>query len=199
MSVYLTVMALAASGGSSFCSCHNGSFFWVAQASCFLWQVLIFLTLFIAVTGCIIFQRNWVSVYKVSVLAGILHLSAPKLVFLVGLIGCEAGFYAMYVLSCWIALGLKLIKNQLPENRVSVLVGNLKRNWYFPVSAAVFFRLYATNASGYYAGILIAFVAAVIISSQFSSFWKYAGKSSIQLTFVSIFAAAVSMFLSVYV
>lgn len=49
-------------------------------------------------------------------------------------------------------------------------VKNVLRNWYFPISAAAFFCLAVRKDLGYYIGIVIATIAAMLISSQVPSF-----------------------------
>ena len=124
----------------------------------------------IAYMGFDTFNRTWTPSSKVAALAGALGVTTPVLLMIVGALGCIVGLYAMYVLSCWImSLSVKLLQERLPVQDKTEIKANLKRNWYFPISAMAFFCLSATLTLGYLIGLLLAFVIAIIISTQISS------------------------------
>lgn len=79
---------------------------------------------------------------------------------------------------------------KLPERQKAIIIANLKRNWYFPLSAMGFFFINARLNLGYFLGIPIALVAAIIISSQIPSIWAFGKKKPIWLRVVSILTAA---------
>lgn len=83
-----------------------------------------------------------------------------------------------------------LLMAKLPERRKSAIIANLKKNWYFPLSAMGFFFINVRLNLGYFLGIPIAFIAAIIISSQIPSIWAYGKKKPIWLQVVSILTAA---------
>ena len=66
---------------------------------------------------------------------------------------------------------------------------NLKRNWYFPISAMAFFCLNVTLARGYFVGVLIAFFASLVIASQVPSLFDLVKKNHIGLHIVAVMTA----------
>lgn len=66
---------------------------------------------------------------------------------------------------------------------------NLKRNWYFTISAMAFFCLNAIHSSGYYLGIPIAFLASLVIASQLPSLFSLARQNRKWINIVSIVSA----------
>ena len=55
---------------------------------------------------------------------------------------------------------------------------NLKRNWYFPISAMAFFCISIDNSVGYCVGMLIAFAAMTALSARIPSIWaRVSGKT----------------------
>lgn len=142
--------------------------------------VAVLISMIIAFVGYDTFKTTWTPFGKAVVLENAPHLSTPILLLIVGVVGCVAGFYAMYALSCWIVTwGTQLIKERLPVQKKSDIVANLKHNWYFPISALAFFFLYLTPTIGYFAGLLIAFTASLIVSSQIPSIWVCIKKAHI--------------------
>ncbi len=130
------------------------------------------ISMLIVFVGFDSFQTTWTPSSKVAALASALHLTTPILLLIVGVVGCVVGFYAMYVLSCWIVTwGTQLLKERLPVQEKSEIVANLKRNWYFPISAMAFFCLTMDNTLGYCIGLLIVFAIMIIVASQFTSVW----------------------------
>ena len=94
----------------------------------------------IAYMGFDTFNTTWTPSSKVAALAGALGMTTPVLLMIVGAVGCIVGLYAMYVLSCWImSLSVKLLQERLPVQDKTEIKANLKRNWYFPISAMAFF------------------------------------------------------------
>ena len=78
---------------------------------------------------------------------------------------------------------LRLFKNGLPEGRKPEMLANLKRNWYFPISALAVFCLNARFNIGYFLGIPIAFLAAALIASQVPSLknWEKANPKALRI------------------
>lgn len=77
----------------------------------------------------------------------------------------------------------------LPVQNPSEMADNLKRNWYFPISAGAFFCISARMELGYYLAMVIALVGAVIVASQISSVWQMTWKKSSGIRLVSLLSA----------
>lgn len=144
----------------------------------------------IAYMGFDTFNTTWTPSSKVAALAGALGMTTPVLLMIVGAVGCIVGLYAVYVLSCWImSLSIRSMQERLPVQDKAEIKANLKRNWYFPISAMAFFCLSATLTLGYLIGLLLAFVIAIIISTQISSILGQVKKSNIAFKALSIATA----------
>ena len=135
------------------------------------------------------FKTTWARSSKVGALAHTLQLSTPAFLVIVGLIGCVVGFYAIYALSCWAVIWVQMLKERLPEHRKTAIVANLKRNWYFPVSAMAFFCLNMTYSLGYFWAIPIAFIASLIAASQIPSIFNYARQNRPFFRVIALLAA----------
>ena len=149
----------------------------------------------IAYMGFDTFNTTWTPSSKVAALAGTLGMTTPVLLMIVGAVGCIVGLYAMYVLSCWImSLSIKLMQERLPVQDKSEIKANLKRNWYFPISAMAFFCLTMDNTLGYCAGFLIVFVVMVVVASQIPSVYSIVKQHSpIEKTFCLLSAIGISL------
>lgn len=148
------------------------------------------LTVLIAYMGFDNFNTTWTPSSKVAALAGTLGMTTPVLLMIVGAVGCIVGLYAMYVLSCWvISLSVKLMQERLPIQDKAEIQVNLKRNWYFPISAMVFFCLSATLTLGSIIGLLIVFLVFVLMSTQISSIWAQCKNSGLVLRGLSLLTA----------
>lgn len=134
----------------------------------------------IAYMGFDTFNTTWTPSSKVAALAGALGMTTPVLLMIVGAVGCIVGLYAMYVLSCWImSLSVKLLQERLPVQDKTEIKANLKRNWYFPISAMAFFCLTMDNTLGYCVGLLIVFIVMVVVASQIPSVYNIVKQRSI--------------------
>lgn len=120
---------------------------------------------------------------KIAALANVLNLTVPALIFILAMVGCVVGFYAMYTLSFWLT---RLLIERLPEQRKSKIISNLKRNWYFPISATAFFCLNIITTKGYFIGIIIAFMASLVVVSQIPSLFNFAKQNSKWLHVVAV-------------
>ena len=148
------------------------------------------LAVLIAYMGFDIFNTTWMPSSKVAALAGVLGMTTPVLLMIVGMVGCIVGLYAMYVLPCWmVTLSVKLIRERLPVQEKAEITANLKRNWYLPISAMAFFCLSATRTLGSMVGLLIVFVFSVFISTQVSSIWVRTKNSVHVLRVLSLITA----------
>ena len=76
-----------------------------------------------------------------------------------------------------------------PEQRKAQLLSNLKRNWYIPFSALAFFCLNATTTPGYFVGVLIAFIASVVIALQIPSQYTAMGQTCKWMQVIAILTA----------
>lgn len=152
--------------------------------------VAMLIALLIVFMGYDTFKTTWTPSSKVAALASAFHLTTPILLLIVGMVGCVVGFYAMYVLSCWIVTwGTLLLKERLPVQKKSEIVANLKRNWYFPISAMAFFCLNATGELGYLLGMPISFIISLVVASQVPSLFDFAKQNRIWLHVVAILTA----------
>lgn len=152
--------------------------------------VAVLISMLIVFMGYDTFKTTWTPSSKVAALASAFHLTTPILLLVVGMVGCVVGIYAMYVLSCWIVTwGTQLLKERLPVQKKSEIVANLKRNWYFPISAMAFFCLNATLTLGYLVGLLIGFMASIVVSSQIPSLFNFAKRNHKWLRIVAIMTA----------
>ncbi len=149
----------------------------------FLKSIGILLALSIAFIGYNKFQATWFPSSKVAALANALHLSAQSFLSIIGLLGCLIGFYSMYTISCQLFLWVYKL---LPEKRKVVIITNLKKNWFFPISAVAFYCLNLTMSFGYIIGILIAFITAVIFFSQIPPIFPYAKENHLGLNVISM-------------
>ena len=153
-------------------------------------MVTILLTALIVCLGFYSFNKTWSPSSKVAAMAETLRMDATTLLLVVGAVGCIAGAYAIYILVCWIVSGsVKLLKERLPVHDKITIKANLKRNWYFPISAMAFFCLSVTRAPGYFFGLCIAFFVAIVVASQISSLWSYTKSRSNALRVLSITTA----------
>lgn len=81
-------------------------------------------------------------------------------------------------------------KYYFPVQDKSEMAANLKRNWYFPISAGAFFCLEARFDAEYLLGFLAAFALSVLIAAQSPSMIDFIKKNPIGLKAVSILTAA---------
>ena len=127
----------------------------------------VMIALLIGYMGYDTFHATWTPSSKVAALASALGITTPILLTVVGLLGCVAGCYSLWVLGQWITnISYALLKEKLPEQRKDVITANLKRNWLFPISAMAFLCLEIRFTVEYVVGLLIVFAAIVIISTQ---------------------------------
>lgn len=137
------------------------------------------------------FYTTWSPSSKVAALANALGVTAPILLAAVGLLGCIAGFYSLWVLGQWITnISYSLLKEKLPEQRKDVMAANLKRNWFFPISAMAFFFLNATLTIGYLIAVIIAFAGSVVIAVQIPSVFALGKEEHIITKAAAILSAA---------
>lgn len=128
------------------------------------------LTLAMAFLGFASFWDTWILSSKLTALAGAVGLTGPVLLSLMGLAGCVVGSYAMYILSRRTILWAEQALDQcLPAGSEGNVAENLKRNWFFPVSAAAFFWLNEAWDIGYAAGAVISVLAAFAVCGRIPS------------------------------
>lgn len=82
-----------------------------------------------------------------------------------------------------------VLKSKLPEQKTSEIAANLKRNWYFPISAMAFFCLYSSPTFECLMGLLIALTASLVVTSQIPSFWACVKNARIGIKVVSLLTA----------
>lgn len=128
----------------------------------------ILLTILIAFMGISTFKHTWYYSSRVAALAGSFGLTSSTLIILVGLACCVPGAYAMYTLSRWIVLWIaQALKDHLPVRESAQIKTNLKKNWFFPISALAFFCLEFRMEADFLLGLLIILIGMLIVSSQF--------------------------------
>lgn len=85
---------------------------------------------------------------------------------------------------------IKNLKSRLSELRKPEAAANLKRNWYFPVSAMAFFCLTMDNTVGYCLGMLIVCGIMIIIASRISSVRNFILQHSVSARILSAAVAS---------
>lgn len=160
---------------------------WAGTNRLYIRLCAILLSLLVLHLGYDSFITTWSASSKVSAIADSFHLSRKSLLTIIGVFGCVIGFYSTYSLSVGI---IKLIRNflqkNLPEQRKEVAICNLKKNWYFPISATAFFCLHATLSLEYFIGIFISFLISLTIASQIPSIWNWAKQNSKRHQIISV-------------
>lgn len=151
------------------------------------------LALFFALVGYDIFNSVWITSGRAEEIAQTSGVPVQLLLTAAGVVCCIAGFYAMYILSCRIVEWAgKAIKELLPVQQEAEIKANIKRNWYFPLSAVAFFclnlRLFNVT-TGCMVGILIAAAIALLVSSQIPSILGGTKSKNIVLRVLSILTA----------
>lgn len=150
----------------------------------------VMLTAPIVYMGFRTFKARWIPSAQVAALADALGTTTPTLVLIVGAVGCIVGTYAMYILARWIvSWSGMLLKERLLIHDKTEIKANLKRNWYFPISAMGFFCLSATPSLGSMVGLLIVFIISVLFSTQVSSIWVRSKNSGRVLQALSLITA----------
>lgn len=66
---------------------------------------------------------------------------------------------------------------------------NLKKNWYFPISAVAFFCLEAIPTKAYLLGVLFVFIASVLVSIKVSDLWSRMKQVHLGVKLFSVFSA----------
>lgn len=166
----------------------------LSMLSCVLLSILILFT------GYDTFLKTWANFTFVKETAEKAGITALTLLNIISLVCCILGFYAAYFLSCFIIHFIKkTFKKYLPVQEKSQLKSNIVKNWYFPISALALFCLNAVLTLGYFIGILIAFISAIIISSQFSSVIKYIRQNSTSVKIISFLTSFGICFTSISV
>lgn len=89
-------------------------------------------------------------------------------------------------ISAWIK---ELLDSWIPVRGKSEMIANLKRNWYFPISAMAFFCISARLETGYYLAMLIALLLAVLTAAQTPSVWMEIKHKPIGMQAVSVLSA----------
>jgi len=146
----------------------------------------IVLTILLAVHGFNDFWETWIPSTKLAALADSIGMPNQILLLIVGMIVCMAGAYSMYILSCWISVLLKGILDEIfPLEQKNDLVGNLRRNWFFPVSVVSFFMLYASMGKGYILGMVVDFLLSVVVCARIPSIWNKTKNSGIVIRVIS--------------
>lgn len=144
------------------------------------------LTVLIACIGLHNFFETWTPSSKVGMLADALGMTKPIFLLMIGILGCIAGAYAMYVLACWLVSEFTMILGKwLPAPDKDVIKSSLKQNWYFPISALAFFSLARNFNFGYIIGLGIAFLIAFLVASRIPSIISYIKKHTRMLRLLS--------------
>lgn len=145
--------------------------------------VLVLMTELVALLKFIV---TWFPSSIVRSVASTVGLPLPIFLLIIGLVGCLAGFYALYIIyqNC-----IRYIRSKLPIHDGEQCISNGKRNWFFPVSACAFFSLNIFLNFDHMIGVLIAVLIAAVVATQFTSIWKASKRISPSLRIVSFFSA----------
>lgn len=81
------------------------------------------------------------------------------------------------------------MKELFPVQEKAEILANLKRNWYFPISAMAFYCLAMDDTIGYCIGLLIAFLIMILIASQIDSVWDFVKQHSTSCKLFCLFSA----------
>ena len=77
---------------------------------------------------------------------------------------------------------------------MKIYMSNLRRNWYFPISALAFFCLTMDNTLGYFIGLLIAFAVSAFAAGKISSIWDLVKRFTIaEKIFCALCAAGICL------
>ena len=82
-----------------------------------------------------------------------------------------------------------ILNESYDKKSAATVAANLKRNWYFPVSAMAFFCLSAALNIGYILGMVFAFGFAVFVAAQVPSLWAVSKKYTVSLRIFSLISA----------
>lgn len=136
------------------------------------------------------FHTTWMSSSKATALAATFGITTSILLTFAGLLGCIVGFYSLWVLGQWITnISYSLLNEKLSEHRKDVLIANLKRNWFFPISAMAFFCLNVSLTKGYMIAMVIAFIISIVMASQIPSLSALGKKGNAITRLVAILSA----------
>lgn len=113
-------------------------------------------------------------------------LPTPTLAAGVALVCGIGGFYALYVFFCRLWAWVR----RMLAPREGSFFSNLRRNWFFLVSAAAFFCLNATLTLRFLLSLLFALVAAAAVAGRVPSIFSAARKHRPALQIVSLLTAA---------
>lgn len=133
--------------------------------------------LLLAAAGFQLFRTTWLPSGMVAAVARKLHLTSEMLLSVMGLAGGAVGFYALHIFACWIIAWINMGRKQLAVQSRHEICGNLKRNWFFPVSAMAFFCLDTAFTVEYAAGLLVALPVSVVVATQIPSIRKHISSS----------------------
>ena len=82
-----------------------------------------------------------------------------------------------------------VLKTPYTKKHAAIITANLKKNWYFPISAMACFCLSAALNIGYILGLVFAFGFAVFVAAQVPSLWAVTQKHSARLRIFSVISA----------
>lgn len=135
------------------------------------------------VTGFFTFYRTWMASSYTTMLCAMVRIPARKLIPALAAVGSIAGCYALYRLARWFDL---LAGKLLPGFH-----GDLKSNWFFPLSAAFFFCMEAEQAvRSPWLSALVAAAVALLVAARTESLWKLSRNEPILFQSLSALTAA---------
>ena len=114
------------------------------------------------------FTKAWVKSSMMAAVAEMVHIHVPVLVTIVGLVGACAAFYSFWRLSRWIDRSISHFFG-LAEG---CSLQNLKANWYFVLSAGIFFWLENNRTSLFLLGLPTAVLILAMAAAKIPSLWK---------------------------
>lgn len=148
----------------------------------------VILTAAFVITGFFTFYKTWMSSSYTTILCAIVRIPARKLVPALAGVGSAAAVYAFSRLARWFDMLIGRI--------FSGFQGDLKSNWFFPLSAAFFFYLEAEKSlSSYWLSILVAAAVALLVAARTPSLWKLGQNESRFLhSLAALTAAGICLF-----
>lgn len=114
------------------------------------------------------FTDAWERSGIMETVAGIVHLPVSVLVTIIGLVGACAAFYGFWRLARWIDRSISRFFD-LPDG---CTMRNLKANWYFILSAGIFFWLENSRTRLFFLGIPVAVLILAMAAGKAPSLWK---------------------------
>lgn len=156
----------------------EGAIFLLVLISSFLWEpaeskeknqvIPLLLAAVFAGIGFLTFFNAWSKSRVMATVATMVHLPVSVLAAAIGFVGAVASFYAFWRLARWID---RHIAQFLSVSKGSTLQ-NLRSNWYFVLSAGIFFWMESNHTELYQYGIPVAVLILAMVAGKIPPLWK---------------------------